>query len=69
MDPTTIQKTRALRLVRRLRERAYPPIADYLDGVVKTTSPDPVIQAEGKTQMAAYCAACLRVKQAHPKPQ
>lgn len=40
-----------------LRAAAYPPITDYLDGIVK-----------GDTeQVAAYVAACLAVKALFPK--
>lgn len=43
----------------RLRAAEYPPIADYLDGVVK-----------GDTeQVNAYIAACLAVKAKYPKPE
>lgn len=40
------------------REAAYPPIADYLDGVVKGD----------QSQIDAYIAACLAVKTQYPKP-
>jgi hypothetical protein len=42
----------------RLRAAAYPPITDYLDGVVKGD----------QTQIDAYIAACLAVKAQYPKP-
>ena len=38
------------------REAEYPPITDYLDGVVKGD----------QAQIAAYIAACLAVKTRHP---
>ena len=41
-----------------LRAAAYPPIADYLDGIVKG---DPV-------QMQSYIDACIAVKAKYPKP-
>jgi hypothetical protein len=42
------------------RDRAeeYPPMADYLDGVVKGD----------QAQIDAYIAACLAVKAKYPKP-
>ena len=41
-----------------LRAAAYPPITDYLDGIVK-----------GDTeQVAKYVASCLAVKALYPKP-
>ena len=41
-----------------LRASAYPPVADYLDGVVKGD----------KQQVAKYVADCLAVKTKYPKP-
>ena len=41
-----------------LRAAAYPPITDYLDGIVKG---DPA-------QVQAYVDACLAVKALYPKP-
>jgi hypothetical protein len=40
-----------------LRATEYPPIADYLDGVVKGD----------QAQIDAYIAACLAVKEKYPK--
>ena len=40
-----------------LRAAAYPPMADYLDGIVKGDA----------EQVAAYAAACLAVKALYPK--
>jgi len=40
-----------------LRASAYPPIQDYLDGIVKGDS----------AQVKAYIAACLAVKNRFPK--
>lgn len=40
------------------RANAYPPMTDYLDGVVKGD----------QAQIDAYIAACLAVKQENPKP-
>lgn len=42
----------------RLRAAEYPPMADYLDGVVKGD----------QAQVDAYIAACLAVKAKYPKP-
>jgi len=43
----------------RLRAPEYPPITDYLDGIVK-----------GDTeQIQAYIDACLAVKAKYPKPE
>lgn len=47
--PTTYAEMRAL---------AYPPITDYLDGIVKGD----------QAQVDAYIAACLAVKVMYPKP-
>lgn len=43
--------------VRTLRSAEYPPITDYLDGVVKGD----------QAQIDAYIAACLAVKAKYPK--
>jgi hypothetical protein len=43
-------------LVQQERRAAYPPIEDYIDGVVKGDD----------AQIAAYKAKCLAVKAAHP---
>lgn len=40
------------------RRKEYPPIADYLDGLVKGD----------QAQIDAYFAACLAVKLKYPKP-
>ena len=48
-DPTLYQRQRA---------REYPPMADYLDGVVKGD----------QAQIDAYIAACQAVKAKYPKP-
>lgn len=42
----------------RLRQPEYPPIEDYIDGVVKGD----------QEQIDAYIAACLAVKEKYPKP-
>ena len=68
MDQANIVTIRALRRVRRLRELAYPPMADYLDGVVKATADDPAVKAAGQAQIEAYCVQCRGVKQRYSKP-
>lgn len=40
------------------REMEYPPITDYIDGVVKGD----------QAQIQAYIDACLAVKAKYPKP-
>lgn len=63
------QQLRAQTAYKHARAEAYPPMADYLDAVVKMSSVNPAIQAEGEAQLEAYCTACLAVKAAHPKPE
>lgn len=41
------------------RANEYPPMADYLDGIVKGD----------QTQVQAYIDACLAVKAKYPKPE
>lgn len=41
-----------------LRAAEYPPVTDYIDGVVKGD----------QAQVDAYIAACLAVKARYPKP-
>jgi hypothetical protein len=43
----------------RNRAAEYPPITDYLDGVVKND----------QTQIQTYIDACLAVKAKYPKPE
>ena len=43
----------------RQRAAEYPPITDYLDGIVKGDT----------TQVQAYIDACLAVKLKYPKPE
>ena len=43
----------------RLREKEYPPVADYLDAVVKGD----------EEQKRAYIDACLAIKAKYPKPE
>ena len=47
------------KLYQRQRQPEYPPITDYLDGVVKGD----------KDQIDAYIAACQAVKAKYPKPE
>lgn len=49
-DPLQYQKQRAAE---------YPPMADYLDGIVKGD----------QAQVQAYIDACLAVKAKYPKPE
>jgi hypothetical protein len=41
------------------RKNAYPPVTDYLDGIVKGDT----------AQVQAYIDACLAVKTKYPKPE
>jgi hypothetical protein len=41
-----------------LRQQEYPPMEDYLDGIVKGD----------QAQIDKYIADCLEIKQKHPKP-
>jgi hypothetical protein len=41
------------------RAAEYPPVTDYIDGVVKGN----------QAQIDAYIAACLAVKAKYPKPE
>lgn len=43
----------------RLRAAEYPPMADYIDGIVKGDT----------AQVQAYIDACLAVKEKYPKPE
>jgi hypothetical protein len=46
-------------LYKRQRAKEYPPVTDYIDGVVKGD----------QAQIDAYIAACLAVKAKYPKPE
>ena len=50
VDPLAYQQLRAAK---------YPPMSDYLDGIVKGDS----------NQVQAYINACLAVKAKYPKPE
>lgn len=67
-EAAAMQAARAQVAYKHARAEAYPPMADYLDAVVKISSGDEALQAEGAAQLEAYCAACLAVKAAYPKP-
>ena len=43
----------------RLRKPEYPPIEDYIDGIVKGD----------EAQVQAYIDACIAVKEKYPKPE
>lgn len=54
-----VQKVEEARIkYQRDRAAEYPPIADYIDGVVKGD----------QAQVQAYIDACLAVKAKYPKP-
>jgi len=50
-----------------LRAQAYPSHEVLLDGLVKLSSSDPVIKADGVAQVDKYYADCLSVKTLYPK--
>ena len=52
------QATLAATEYQRQRAAEYPPMADYLDGIVKGD----------QAQVQAYIDACLAVKAKYPKP-
>lgn len=54
-----IKQERALTLYAKKRRAEYPPIQDYIDGVVKGD----------QEQIQAYIDACLAVKAKYPKPE
>jgi len=53
----TINADVVARVIQDLRAKAYPPMSDYLDGIVKNDT----------AQIETYLSACLAVKQAYPK--
>jgi hypothetical protein len=53
----TVNDEVVARTILDLRKNAYPPIADYLDGIVKGD----------QVQTQAYIDACLAVKARYPK--
>lgn len=52
------QQAAELDLIRAQRAAEYPPMADYIDGIVKGD----------QAQVQAYIDACLAVKAKYPKP-
>ena len=56
-DVVAVEAYVAARAYRQKRAAEYPPITDYLDGVVKGD----------QDQIDAYIAACLAVKAKYPK--
>ena len=56
-----VEEQAALALTEYQRQRSleYPPMADYLDGIVKGDT----------AQVQAYVDACLAVKAKYPKPE
>ncbi len=61
MEAANAAKQAALAATEYQRQRAaeYPPMADYLDGIVKGD----------QAQVQAYIDACLAVKAKYPKPE
>jgi hypothetical protein len=57
-DAKIVAGQQAVQRVRSQRAAEYPPIADYIDGIVKGD----------QAQMQAYIDACLAVKAKYPKP-
>jgi len=60
-DAKLAEKVAKLSATKYQRDRAaeYPPMADYLDGIVKGDT----------AQVQAYIDACLAVKTKYPKPE
>lgn len=56
--PEPLTPEQLLEDVRAKRAAEYPPMADYLDGIVKGD----------QSQVQAYIDACLAVKAKYPKP-
>ena len=54
----SVKQQESLTEYKRLRVAEYPPISDYIDGVVKGD----------QTQVDTYIQACLAVKEKYPKP-
>lgn len=57
-EVTPASNDEILKRILRLREQEYPPMSDYLDGVVKGD----------QAQIDKYVADCLAVKAKYPKP-
>lgn len=58
-DWETRESERTRTQYQRDRAAEYPPMADYLDGIVKGD----------QAQVQAYIDACLAVKEKYPKPE
>jgi hypothetical protein len=58
MEADAIMVIRAAELYKNQRASEYPPMADYLDGIVKGDT----------AQVQTYIDACLAVKAKYPKP-
>lgn len=56
-DKNTVEALVASEAYKELRAREYPPITDYIDGIVKGDN----------AQVQAYIDACLAVKNKYPK--
>lgn len=56
-DNNTVEALVASEAYKELRAREYPPITDYIDGIVKGDN----------AQVQAYIDACLAVKNKYPK--
>jgi uncharacterized protein (UPF0297 family) len=56
-DKSAVEAYISANAYKELRAKEYPPITDYLDGVVKGD----------QTQIQAYIDACLAVKAKYPK--
>jgi hypothetical protein len=57
-NPINVAPTPIVQTYIELRKKAYPPIEDYIDGVVKGDN----------TQIQQYITDCLAVKARYPKP-
>lgn len=58
-DATLVDAEIAKTEYKRQRAAEYPPVTDYIDGVIKGD----------QAQIDAYIAACLAVKAKYPKPE
>lgn len=56
-DNNAVEALVASEAYKELRAREYPPITDYIDGIVKGDN----------AQVQAYIDACLAVKEKYPK--
>jgi hypothetical protein len=58
LDMSLVNAWQDPNIYKRNRAREYPPITDYIDGIVKGD----------QAQVQAYIDACLAVKAKYPKP-